>query len=229
MSLNTSLGKILLESRWDELKSLRAEIGVAILIGVAMFFGILTLICGWVWFALSFLLTRGGIPSPFALCSFVGMALYISGRRSFLKRRSGERNTALLLGILGLALTVESIIEGLFVSLIWVWAGTYSPLPLEELIIYAFALAIYSLAFGFGVLLLSDQGKILEDKRRYPPSPQRLDVETQTKYPSDLFARYVRQYPHNPEGVLEWHIHKKMKEGKTREQAIKELMHALLH
>jgi hypothetical protein len=33
----------------------------------------------------------------------------------------------------------------------------------------------------------------------------------------------MERYPHNPEGVLKWHIHKKMKEGKTREQAIEEL------
>jgi len=64
------------------------------------------------------------------------------------------------------------------------------------------------------------------DKNRYQPSAQRFDAETQTKYPRVLFARYAEQYPHNPEGVLEWHIHKKTKEGKTREQAIKELMQA---
>lgn len=66
----------------------------------------------------------------------------------------------------------------------------------------------------------------MEGKGRYPPSAERLDVEMQTKYPRDLFAKYAEQYPHNPEGVLEWHIHKTMKEGKTREQAIKELAHA---
>ena len=56
------------------------------------------------------------------------------------------------------------------------------------------------------------------------PSKQGIDYEEAwKKYPKALFNRYVRQYPHNPEGVLEWHIHKKMKEGKTREQAIEEL------
>ena len=63
-------------------------------------------------------------------------------------------------------------------------------------------------------------------KRAYQRFAEKLDVETQMKYPKDLLDKYVRQYPHNPEGVLEWHIHKKMKEGKTREQAIKELLHA---
>jgi len=33
----------------------------------------------------------------------------------------------------------------------------------------------------------------------------------------------MKQYPHNPTGVIEWHINKMMKEGKTRKQAIKEL------
>jgi len=51
---------------------------------------------------------------------------------------------------------------------------------------------------------------------------QQIDL-SQTKYPKNLFANYIAQYPHNPEGILEWHIHKKMKEGKTREQAIEEL------
>ncbi len=43
------------------------------------------------------------------------------------------------------------------------------------------------------------------------------------KYPNDLITKYQRLYPHNPEGVLEFHISRRMKEGKTREQAIKEL------
>ena len=43
------------------------------------------------------------------------------------------------------------------------------------------------------------------------------------KYPKDLMTKYQRLYPHNPEGVLEFHISRRMKEGKTREQAIEEL------
>ena len=35
---------------------------------------------------------------------------------------------------------------------------------------------------------------------------------------------YKDKFPHNPSGVLRWHIDKKMKEGKTIEQAIKELI-----
>ena len=38
-----------------------------------------------------------------------------------------------------------------------------------------------------------------------------------------LLIRYQREYPHNPEGALEFHISRKMKEGKTREQAVGEL------
>lgn len=79
-------------------------------------------------------------------------------------------------------------------------------------------LCVYGIVFLLGIVLLSSQGKML-----YQPSRQRLDVKTQTKYPRGLFARYAEQYPHNPEGVLEWHIRKKMKEDKTREQAIEEL------
>jgi len=43
------------------------------------------------------------------------------------------------------------------------------------------------------------------------------------RYPKDLIIKYQRMYPHNPKGVLEYHISRKIKEGKTREQAIKEL------
>ena len=38
-----------------------------------------------------------------------------------------------------------------------------------------------------------------------------------------LLVKYQRKYPHNPEGVLEFHISRRMKEGKTRKQAVKEL------
>lgn len=47
--------------------------------------------------------------------------------------------------------------------------------------------------------------------------------EPQIKYPEDLLTKYRKLYPHNPEGYLKAHIYWKMKEGKTREQAIKEL------
>ena len=207
------------------MKILRAEIGVAILMGVATYVGFLMLtFVGWLlWLAGSFRFTMRGIPSPFALSSFVGMALYISDRKGFLIRRSGNELIAALLAILGFVLMAESISEGLF-TLFWMrWGGTPS---WDKRMIDAFTFAFDILVFLSGLLLLTEPNKMLEDKRLYPPSAQRLDVEAQTKYPRDLFARYAEQYPHNPEGVLEWHIHKRMKEGKTREQAIKELTHA---
>ena len=46
------------------------------------------------------------------------------------------------------------------------------------------------------------------------------------KYPEELAIKYQSMYPHNPAGVLEFHISRKMKERKTREQAIKELIKA---
>jgi len=51
---------------------------------------------------------------------------------------------------------------------------------------------------------------------------QEFEFEPQIKY-RDLYAKYAERYPHNPEGVLELHVDRKMKEGKTKEQAIKEL------
>lgn len=225
MSLDSSLGKILLESRWDEvksqwdeLKSERAEVGIALLIVVAMSIGIIMP-------NLFFLPVLSGLYIFTLPCMFAGMVLYVSDRKGFLIRRSGNALIAALLAILGLALILESGFDGLFIVLYMGW-GIRS---WEAWIITAFFLAFDGLVFLFGLLLISDPDRMVEDKRPYPPSVQRLDVETQTEYPRDLLARYVEQYPHNPEGVLEWHIHKKMKGGKTREQAIKELMHALLH
>ena len=194
------------------MKILRAEIGVAVLVGVAIFIGIIMLIIfPFPGISVSLIFTV-----PWML---TGMVLYISDRKGFLIRRSGDQSKAALLAILGIALISESLYDGVFTLGLFIrWGGSASW--------EAFALAFSGLVFLFGWLLLFDQGKMAEDKKLYPPSPQRLDVETQTKYPRALFTRYAQQYPHNPEGVLEWHIHKKTKEGKTREQAIKELVRA---
>jgi hypothetical protein len=237
VSLNSSLEKILLKSQWDEvksqwneLKSERAEVGIGILILVAIFWGMLLLsLIGWLQLLVSTSRFTGGwaFLSPSVLGVFVGMAVYLSDRKGFLIRRSRNELIAALLAILGFFLICEGLSEGLlFLSLMGLGGG---PTSWEGWIVCAFFLTFDGLVVLSGILLMSDLDRIVEDKHPYAPSAERLDVETQTKYPSDLFARYVEQYPHNPEGVLEWHIHKKMKEGKTREQAIKELMHALLH
>jgi len=206
------------------LKILRAEIGVAILGGVATFVAFLMLMYGRgsLYWPVTFLFTRGEIPSPFALCFFVGTALYISDRKSFLIRRSGDKLTPTLLAILGFVLMAENSHEGLLIL-----SGLGGlPSSWEQWMYFGVPLAYNGLALLSGALLLSDSDKMVEDKSRYQSPVRRLDVETQTKYPRVLFAKYAEQYPHNPEGVLEWHIHKKMKEGKTREQAIKELLPA---
>jgi len=48
------------------------------------------------------------------------------------------------------------------------------------------------------------------------------------RYPKDLIIKYQRMYPHNPKGVLEYHISRKIKEGKTREQALQELIQEVI-
>lgn len=216
------------------MKFLRAEIGVAVLVGVAMFIGVIMLAVFpfpgrsvFLVFALPWI--SAGIASrinfPFAFCVFAGMALYISDRRSFLIRRSGNKDTAVWLTILGFLMIVESVIDGILI-LVWMgfWTGgVFGPLSWEGRGILAFLLACDGLGFLFGMLLLFDMRKMLGGKSLYPPSQRRLDMETQTKYPSDLFAKYAERYPHNPEGVLEWHVRKRMKEGRTRELAIREL------
>jgi len=213
-----------------DLRFMRAEIGVAILFGVVILIAFHMLqVFPYSWMLVYTVLAE--IPSPLAFCVFVGMALcmalYISDRRSFLNRRSGDKSTAVWLAILGLILILEGVFDGYSVLVLMrvdAWIG--GSWTWEKSIMYLFAFAFSGLVFLSGGLLLSDQEKMLEDKSLHPPSVRRLDVETKTKYPRALFAKYAQQYPHNPEGVLEWHIHKKVKEGKTREQAIKELMHA---
>lgn len=199
---------------------MRAEIGVAILIGAATLVALLMLIYGRWLIPWTFFFTALGIPSPFALCFVAGMALYISDRKSFLNRRNGDKYVAAWLAILGFLLMAESSLEVVFVLWWMSWAG---PSSWEEWMIYMLASALTGFVFLSGMILMSDWDKMVGDKSRYQPSGQRLDVETLTRYPRVLFAKYTEQYPHNPEGVLEWHIHKTMKEGKTREQAIKEL------
>jgi len=61
------------------------------------------------------------------------------------------------------------------------------------------------------------------ERREEPLAGAPLDSDLLKQYPEELLIKYQCKYPHNPTGVLEWHIHKKMKEGKTRDQALKEL------
>jgi len=51
-----------------------------------------------------------------------------------------------------------------------------------------------------------------------------FENEEEKPYPEELLAIYSERYPHNPEGVLKFHISRRIKEGKTRKQAIEELV-----
>ena len=68
----------------------------------------------------------------------------------------------------------------------------------------------------FFIALLSNEIQDVIPERQISPLPSE-------KYPKDLSAMYQHKYPHNPKGALEFHISRKIKEGKTREQAIEEL------
>jgi len=222
----------------------RAEIGIAMLIAFYIF------VVGYIesngisyglWIPYSFVMLVTFVPtSPFVSVSpmivfvffaIAGLILYISDRKGFFVRRHGNKIASTALIILGFVLIVESVIEGMAV---WGLANLSSqlgylrkPLTLRESVPFLLALAFDGFGFLSGALLFSD-GKLMENRGYLQPLGQKLDVETQTKYPKDLFEKYVERYPHNPEGVLEWHINKKMREGKTREQATKELERELL-
>jgi hypothetical protein len=79
--------------------------------------------------------------------------------------------------------------------------------------------------FVFPILILIFVAAMSSEPKRYeePFAQAVLNSNLLKQYPEELLIKYQHQYPHNPTGVLEWHIHKKMKEGKTRDQALKEL------
>jgi hypothetical protein len=124
-----------------------------------------------------------------------------------------------------------TVLAGLFMILnsisIWNYYNTKipgHPMTFEESIPYRLFEIWAVIASISGVFWLFYGVKMWEYKAGFPPLKQEIDFESALKkYPKDLFAKYVERYPHNPKGVLEWHIHKKMREGKTREQAIEEL------
>jgi len=63
----------------------------------------------------------------------------------------------------------------------------------------------------------------VQEKPKELPHVTPITPHPPQKYPDDLLTKYRRMYPHNPKGVLEFHLSRKMKTGKTREQAIEEL------
>ena len=95
-------------------------------------------------------------------------------------------------------------------------------MALMDWILYSLLLAWCGFGFLSGILWLID-GVRMRGVEAPPVKKGIAFEEAWKKYPKDLFAKYIEKYPHNPTGVLEWHIDKKMKEGKTREQVIEEL------
>jgi len=161
----------------------------------------------------------------FLLTLPTGLMLYIIGRKEFSKQ------TILALGIFqikphrllmffGLTLTAVSLSFLSFVGTL-MHSDFARPRTTEEWTMYQLLSAWGGFGVISGILWLVDGVKIGEAKA--PPTKKEVILEPQTKYPKDLLTRYMKQYPYNPTGVLEWHIQKKMKEGKTREQALEEL------
>ena len=173
--------------------------------------------------------------SLFVLNMAVGLMLYIIGRKEFSNRWRAikisvfkdflEFRLSLLLTLFGLILIMDSLAVLCLAAAVTSYNG-WGPPPLRttrEGIVFSLLLAWGGLTFLSGALWLVDGAKMAEDMVGIPPLEQEIDLKSQTKYPKDLLAKYIKKYPHNPTGVLEWHIDKKMKTGKTIEQAIKEL------
>ena len=165
------------------------------------------------------------MSSIFLLTLPTGLMLYIIGRKEISSQNTWvigvfQIKPSGLLMFFGLILTALSL---------WVlgWLGAFmqsdfaGPRTSRDWTIYLLLSAWSGLGVMSGVLCLIDGARMGEDKAL--PLKKEIDLGSQTKYPKDLLAKYMKQYPHNPTGVIEWHIDKKMKEGKTREQAIKEL------
>ena len=151
-----------------------------------------------------------------------GWILYVIGRKEFSDYVKDSEIVSGLATFLGFILMSGSLFSFLFHVMIFGMTGSSGvrpPVTLKGVAVGLLAFIWLGVEFISGLMLLIDGGQMREDK-----APKAIDFEEAWKrYPKDLFAKYVKQYPHNPEGVLEWHIHKKMKESKTREQAIEEL------
>jgi len=160
--------------------------------------------------------------SLFLLTISAGLGLYIIGRKEFSNRAKGSKIASALLMIFGLILIVDSLAV---LSLVAAFSQSdWGPPPLRtprDWLAHSLLLAWGGLTFLSGVLWLVDGAKMGGDE--VPSLKKGIELESKIKYPKDLLGRYMGHYPHNPTGVLEWHISKKMREGKTREQAIKEL------
>jgi len=152
-----------------------------------------------------------------------GLGLYIFGRKDFLNHLKKSKIASVLLTISGVILIGASLWFLLLAIMILHSSFGAPPTTVRDWIIDMMLFSWDGLSFCSGVLWVADGSKMGED--RALPVKKEIDFEEAwKKYPKDLFAEYVERYPHNPEGVLEWHINKKMKEGKTREQAIEELI-----
>jgi len=163
------------------------------------------------------------VPSAFLLTIPTGLILYMIGRKEFSDYMK-DRQIFGLVSFLGFILIGGSLVSFLFYIMATEMTGSSGvrpPVTLRDVAVRLLAFIWFGLGFISGLLLLIDGGKMGEAKA---PLKKEIDFEEDwKKYPEDLFANYVKQYPHNPTGVLRWHIDKKMKEGKTREQAIEEL------
>jgi len=148
-----------------------------------------------------------------------GFALYIIGRKEFSNRVKGNKIAFGLLMFLGFILAATSFT---FLSMgTSIASSDWGALRSSKDWATFLLLSVWSgLGVISGILWLIDGANLVEDKVLLS---KKSDF-SQTRYPKDLIAKYVKQYPHNPTGVLEWHIHKKMKESKTRGQTIEELI-----
>jgi len=157
-----------------------------------------------------------------------GLVLYVIGRKEFSNYVKESEIASGLLTFFGFILIAGSLFSfflAFAITSITGSSGVRPPMTLKDIAVSLLIVIWCGLQFVSGLLWLIDGGKMREDKTL--PLKKEIDFEkVWKKYPKDLFAKYVERYPHNPTGVLEWHINKKMKEGKTREQAIKELGNA---
>jgi hypothetical protein len=156
----------------------------------------------------------------------IGLILLVLDEKGFMRRMKGNNAVSVLLMVFGLFLimgalfflVVASAVESYYATKI---PGRY-PQTFEESLTGLLFFSSDILSFFLGVVWFA-YGLAILDLTLFPPSKQEIALEPQIRYTKDLFAKYVERYPHNPRGVLEWHIHKKMKQGKTSEQVIKEL------
>lgn len=143
------------------------------------------------------------VYSSFCVITIVGLTLLITDRRGFLSRMKGNKLVVALLMILGLILIVQGFVT-IFFSGAFLVVGSSPPgaQPTSEQWTIYWLSQVWAGLTSFSGLVWIFYGLLVwgYEEAGFPSLKQEIDLESQTKYPKDLFTKYAALY-HNPSGV----------------------------